>query len=208
MRYGLDPPIQLVKPPTCHWCGGNMRLLRHVFKGRNSSHEYCSEKCLMRGLEREAHHVVTASRLQSPWYIGLAAVLAVFLLAFATTGKARAQEINESHLDGHSQYHDAYSKWLRNDTHTSCCNLRVMSLDGKTVISGDCRPVEAELRLDDKGELHWWAQRERGDPPSTWIRIPDSTIVRERNPDLSGNSAHLCATPSTIYCFVGSTGTN
>jgi hypothetical protein len=124
----------------------------------------------------------------------------------ATAHKAKAQEM--SHEEGHMKYHDAYQHWLRNDTHTSCCNLREMSLDGKTVLSGDCRPVEAELRPDKKGELHWWAQEERGEPRSAWIRIPDDKIIREKNPDLSGDSAHLCATPSTIYCFVGSTGTN
>lgn len=89
MRYGLDPPLKLVRPSTCNWCGGSLRHLRHVYKGIGSESEYCSEKCLVRGLERTAR---AAGTVASPWYVGVAAIIAVAMMTFALTPKARAHD--------------------------------------------------------------------------------------------------------------------
>jgi hypothetical protein len=74
-------------------------------------------------------------------------------------------------------------------------------------ISGDCEPTHAEIR---NGQ--WWARVpqymiDAGVP--AWVEIPDSKVIRERNP--STEEAHLCGTveywqgkpPSIrILCFV------
>jgi hypothetical protein len=55
--------------------------------------------------------------IQSSAYIGIAAILAVFIVAFATAPKARAQD------NGHRLHHaDHYSKWKQPGTNASCCN--------------------------------------------------------------------------------------
>jgi hypothetical protein len=55
--------------------------------------------------------------IQSSAYIGIAAILAVFVVAFATAPKARAQD------NGHHLHHaDHYSKWKQPGTNASCCN--------------------------------------------------------------------------------------
>lgn len=174
--------------PRCDGCGAEIKSPHYPRKDPELKMVFCGPRC-------RAHYLL-AKTAKLAGYVSALLVILLF------------QNPVVAEQNGHGQYHgDAYSKWLRNDTKTSCCNLRIMSPDGD-VLSGDCRPVEAELRRNEKGELEWWAQQEKGDPRSQWIRIPESVIIREKNPDLSGNSAHLCATASAIYCFVGSTGTN
>jgi hypothetical protein len=61
--------------------------------GRDNQRRYCREVCLTRGEER-AQHYVDAIRatgmISSPWYVGLAAILAVAMMAFTFTGGTRA----------------------------------------------------------------------------------------------------------------------
>jgi hypothetical protein len=53
--------------------------------------DHCNRQCLRRDTLRQAANV------QSSAYIGIAAILAVFILTFATASKARAQD-NGHHL--------------------------------------------------------------------------------------------------------------
>ena len=183
MRYGLVPPVSLVKPATCHWCGGSLRHLRHVFKGQNSSHEYCSENCLKRGLDRELRYKATlAGRVNSPWHLALAGILLLFVIGFIGTPRARAE-------DHHPLHKDFYQHWKEPGTTASCCNARIEK-DGTE--SGDCEPTQAEIR---KGNWYAWV-RQKND----WVRIPDEKIIREPNPNIF--DAHHCWTPSRgTICF-------
>ncbi len=64
------------------------------------SHQHCNRQCLR--MDKLRH----AANVQSSAYIGIAAILAVFILTFATASKARAQD------NGHHPHHaDHHSKW-------------------------------------------------------------------------------------------------
>lgn len=89
--------------------------------------------------------------------------------------------------------HDHYTHWRIPGTNASCCNEK-RTVDGVT--TGDCYPTEAELR---KGV--WWAHRDDG----VWVEIPDARILREFNPDETGQAAHLCYNGS-VLCFVPPSG--
>src|SRR4051794_34123287 len=65
-----------------------------------------------------------------------------------------------------------YSKLMRPDTKTSCCNL------------ADCRPTEIRS-VDD----HYEVKKD-----GRWIRVPAEKIVKVVAPD---GGAHICAPPST-----------
>jgi hypothetical protein len=76
------------------------------------------------------------------------------------------------HGDGHDRWHaEFYSKLMRPDTGTSCCNL------------ADCRPTEIRTSGD-----HYEVRKD-----GRWIRVPPEKIVRVRAPD---GGAHICAPPS------------
>jgi hypothetical protein len=127
--------------------------------------------------------------IQSSAYIGIAAILAVFVVAFATAPKARAQD------NGHHLHHaDHYSKLKQPGTIVSCCNGKE-TRDGQT--TGDCYPTTAEVRAGS-----WWAKRDDGQS----VIVPDDRILREHNPDVE--RAHLCFDYGRVLCFVPpSTGT-
>lgn len=95
--------------------------------------------------------------------------------------------------DGHSRWHHFYKNWKMPGTDISCCNARVIGLNGQTIF-GDCEPTRAEIR---NGDWYAWLRQE-----GRWIKIPDQHIVRERNP--SGEEGHLCYNEWTkqILCFV------
>lgn len=91
----------------------------------------------------------------------------------------------------HHEFHkDFYRHWLQPGTNKSCCNARV-TVHGHEL--GDCEPTAATIRNGD-----WFAwNRLRGE----WLRIPDSRILRERNPNVF--DGHLCWTPDQgVICFV------
>lgn len=123
--------------------------------------------------------------------------VAVFCGIAVHTKKANAQD----HDAGHEKYHgSAYSTWMKPDNPThSCCDVKVMSKDGKYRVSGDCYPVEARLVADPETyQKNWWALRDDG----KWIPVPNIKILkRTPNPDPSGRSAHLCESYGTIHCF-------
>jgi hypothetical protein len=120
------------------------------------------------------------------------AVLVVALcVLFACPAKAQSD---------HMRWHTYYRHWKQpGQPMLSCCNAREIGPNGED-LTGDCEPTRAEIRDGD-----WWAWLRQ---ESRWIKVPDSKIIRERNP--AGEEAHLCATKSltgagwawTILCFV------
>jgi hypothetical protein len=124
-----------------------------------------------------------SSNIRSVAYIGTAVILAVLMLGYASTPKARAQD------NGHHLYHaDYYSKWKQPGTDASCCNGKETN-DG--YVTGDCYPTTAEVR-----DGHWWAKTDDG----RWVVVPYDRILRERNPDIE--RAHLCFNYGRVLCFV------
>ena len=90
------------------------------------------------------------------------------------------------HGHGHAQWHgEFYSKLLRPDTKTSCCNL------------SDCRPTEIRSAGD-----HYEVKKD-----GRWIPVPPEKIVKASPPD---GGAHICAPPSAsttwspdeVFCIV------
>lgn len=139
-------------------------------------------------------------------YQGLALIAAAFVILMLDT-PARAQ--HDGHREGHAKYHDWYQDWYRpHQPRVPCCSARNES-DGEW--TGDCAPVEAEVRPSDdpemEGSLVWWARRHED---GKWVEIPKSRIVDYANPDPTGRDAHLCASNygdrTVIHCFRPSTG--
>jgi hypothetical protein len=90
------------------------------------------------------------------------------------------------HGEGHGAWHgEFYSKLLRPDTKTSCCNL------------ADCRPTEVRSAGD-----HYEVRKD-----GRWIRVPAEKIVKVAPPD---GGAHICAPPTAstpwgpdeVFCIV------
>jgi hypothetical protein len=90
------------------------------------------------------------------------------------------------HGEGHAALHgEFYSKLLRPDTKTSCCNL------------ADCRPTEIRSAGD-----HYEVKKD-----GRWIRVPSEKIVKVAPPD---GRAHICAPPTAsstwgpdeVFCIV------
>jgi len=97
---------------------------------------------------------------------------------------AAAQEGH--HGEGHDRWHgELYSKLMRPDTGTSCCNL------------ADCRPTEIRTNGD-----HYEVKKE-----GRWIRVPPEKIVKVTAPD---GGPHICAPPLTsgawgpddVFCII------
>ena len=85
---------------------------------------------------------------------------------------------------GHDNWHESfYSKLIRKDTKTSCCNL------------ADCRPTQSRM-VDDHYEVK---------VDGEWMRVPKEAIQNVAAPD---GGAHVCApnqngrNKGTIYCVV------
>jgi hypothetical protein len=90
------------------------------------------------------------------------------------------------HGHGHDAWHaEFYSKLMRPDTKTSCCNL------------ADCRPTEIRSVGD-----HYEVKKD-----GRWIRVPTDKIVKVTAPD---GGAHICAPPSAsaswgpddVFCII------
>jgi len=95
-----------------------------------------------------------------------------------------AQEGDHGH--GHDAWHaEFYSKLMRPDTKTSCCNL------------ADCRPTQIRSAGD-----HYEVIKD-----GRWIRVPQEKIVKVNPPD---GGAHICAPPSVskvwgpdeVFCII------
>lgn len=61
MRYGLDKPTPLSqeRPTHCHWCGGSLARLLHIYKGQDCERYYDSIECLSRGEDRAIRYRAT-----------------------------------------------------------------------------------------------------------------------------------------------------
>src|SRR5258708_38415570 len=110
MHYSLEKPKPLYllngEPTHCHWCAGLLKRLGNIYKGRNCEREYCSQKCLKDGEERAAQYAIACSRFHSRWYIAVAGMLAVLLIAIASTPRARAQDQAEhDQAEHHHPFH-------------------------------------------------------------------------------------------------------
>jgi hypothetical protein len=111
--------------------------------------------------------------------------LAMFILGF-TAGRVRAN-------DHHPLHHDFYRTWMQPNGMGSCCNARVVHPNGGE--TGDCEPTEARLIAG-----RWYARLPHA---GAFIEVPDSKVIRERNPTQGGTDAHLCWTYSQgVLCFV------
>jgi hypothetical protein len=102
----------------------------------------------------------------------------VLLLPKASSGQ------EGHHGVGHESWHENfYSKLVRKDTKTSCCNL------------SDCRPTEARM-VDDHYEVK---------VDGAWLPVPKEAIQNISAPD---GGAHVCAPPQVgvtkgkVYCVV------
>lgn len=110
----------------------------------------------------------------------VALILAVAIIL--APRKARSQEGRLGH--GHDAWHaEFYSRLLRPDTKTSCCNL------------SDCRPTSGRTL----------AGRYQVKVNGAWVSVPASKIIREAAPD---GGFHVCApvnfdgTPENLYCVI------
>ena len=126
-------------------------------------------------------------------------LLALALLAFLVfVNHVWAQE---RHDLGHAMYHDTYMTWMQPDAPTvSCCRARVVGPNG--TMTGDCRPTAFRVVGEGKA-THWQAQLDNG----SWIDIPDSKLIHEKNPDPSGVTGHLCEQNHIVFCARPPNGT-
>lgn len=131
------------------------------------------------------------------WTATLAAVLAVAMVVFTFAGGHRAWA-----QDGHHhRYHGVYEHWKQPiESKAGCCNAR-FNEQGEEV--GDCEATSFELRKTADG-LQWYAfvpmiQRT--------ILVPENKIIKEKNPDPTGRSGHICySVVNGVLCAVPPTG--
>src|SRR5262245_37579749 len=110
-------------------------------------------------------------------------LIVLFALSFISVPAIAAEG---DHGKGHEKWHaEFYSKLVRPDTKTSCCNL------------ADCRPTEIR-----SGGDHYEVKKD-----GRWIRVPPKKIVKTAAPD---GGAHICAPPTAspvwgpdeVFCIV------
>jgi hypothetical protein len=113
-------------------------------------------------------------------------IMTLFMFAAVSLLCASAGAAEGDHGEGHQKWHaEFYSKLLRPDTKTSCCNL------------ADCRPTEIRSSGD-----HYEVKKD-----GRWVRVPPEKIVKTAPPD---GGAHICAPPSAspvwgpdeVFCVV------
>ncbi len=129
----------------------------------------------------------TASwRTGSRWFVPVAIIGKVVALGVVLSFPVPAATQEGQHGHGHDKWHaDFYSKLMRPDTKTSCCNL------------SDCRPTEIRSSND-----HYEVKKD-----GRWIRVPTDKIVKTVAPD---GGAHICAPPSEatswdpdyVFCII------
>ena len=102
--------------------------------------------------------------------------------------RAKAQEAHE----GHAQFHDHYRHWVIPGTaDVPCCNAKY-DFEGRLLKDGDCYPTTAHV---ENGV--WIVKLDTG----VEVEVPENRIVREPNPDPTGEKAHVCESNATILCF-------
>lgn len=161
MRYSLDravPHLLNGKPTNCGWCNNLLKGLRNIYKGQNCERYYCSHTCLTSGEDRALRYRATlAGMVHSPWYVGLASILAVFMLAFTFTGGSKAWAHNP-----HTHQVDELAN-ARSPRGGLCC-------DGKDYF------IPSSWEREDTGyRIHFGGK---------WILVPkDAEVTNMRNPD-------------------------
>ena len=104
------------------------------------------------------------------------------LLSWPLPAAAQVGHHGHDHETWHAEF---YSKLLRPDTKTSCCNL------------ADCRPTEIRAA----GE-HYEVKKD-----GRWVRVPVDKIIKATAPD---GGPHICAPPldsaawgpDEVFCVV------
>ena len=173
--------------PMCAECGQSLALCAGTYKDGES--EFCGRRCL------EVRRLKRSAGMQSSWLIG-AVLLSIFIVCFAVTPKARAQQ-------HHSPFHDFYKEWRQNkpNHNSSCCNAR-FNEKGEEV--GDCERTEFFLRKNEKGELQYYAYVPM---VKKILPVPWEKIIKEKNPDESGRDGHVCySLVNGFLCAVPPTG--
>lgn len=110
-----------------------------------------------------------------------AIALGIVLVLSATAGLAQsASPLGQG--DHHPHHRDFYRHWMQPGVTpaVSCCNAR-MTVQGVEV--GDCEPTAALLISG-----RWYARLPHAGP---FIEVPESKVLRERNPTQDGTDAHL-----------------
>jgi hypothetical protein len=125
---------------------------------------------------------VTCVRVTLAWFVVLALIAMAPTRGFAQDQHAghdhqASQGFQGKHGVGHERWHEQfYSKLMRKDTRTSCCNL------------SDCVPTQARS-VDDHYEVL---------VDGEWTRVPQNVIQNVTAPD---QGAHVCfpKQPSSYY---------
>ena len=164
------PVLAYAKPTTCHWCSGRFppprtddqgrRFVPVIRKGKDCERYYCSDLCLSRGEERALRYkAALAGTVCSPWYIGAAGVLIVFMLAFTFTGGTRAW----AH-DPNTHLADGYAT-ARSKKGTLCCD----GSDYTYVSPRSWERTQTGYRVHVQGK---------------WVDVPaDALVTNMKNPD-------------------------
>lgn len=117
----------------------------------------------------------------------VAAALFGFMAFWGFDNIANAQTPHDA---GHAQHHDVYRHWMRpHQPATPCCNAKRTD-NGE--VTGDCYPVRAWIK-----DGQWWAMKDDG----VAVQIPDDRIIRQPNPDPTGEAGQLCESYGLIHCF-------
>ena len=121
--------------------------------------------------------------------------LAIATISYLVVASAWSQSTPQHN---HDQFHlDAYSRWAKpGQSPGTCCHAKITHPSG--IVTGDCYPTE--FRIGAGGG--WVARKDDG----TWIDIPDAIVIREKNPDPTGVSGHLCESHGLLHCAVPPTG--
>jgi hypothetical protein len=126
------------------------------------------------------------SRMVSRWFVPTQIIGKLVILCVVLSFSVPAATQDGHHGHDHDRWHgEFYSKLLRPDTKTSCCNL------------ADCRPTEIRPSND-----HYEVKKD-----GRWIRVPPDKIVKTVAPD---GGAHICAPPSAntswdpdyVFCII------
>lgn len=128
------------------------------------------------------------------------ALIWILCVMFVTPAFAQVHE-------NHEQHHPAYSKWMQPNKTVSCCNARVYNAEGDW--TGDCyatefRPVVREGQLLGFEAL---LDPRTNDGRREFVPLPEGKRIREKNPDQSGVTGHICEDQfHAILCWVPPTG--
>src|SRR3954447_5858869 len=124
-----------------------------------------------------------SGNIRSVAYIGTAGILAVFMLGFASTPKARAQD------NGHHLYHaDYYSKWKQPATDSSCCNGKETK-DGKS-------PATAIPRQPKSATAIGGPRRTTANGWSSPTTVSCASTIRTSSEPISASATAVCCISS------------